>query len=287
MQTLKEILKRANDGHWAVPHFNISNLEMLKAIIEVAREKKSPVLVGLSEGERNFVGLPEIVALIQTIRKETGLPIYLNADHSGSVETARAAVDAGFDSVHIDLSKKPFEENIAGTREIVEYAKQKNPLISIEGEIGFFMTDSSKVYDKAVIIPTESLAKAEDAIRFVKETGVNRLAPVVGGIHGVSKSGADHLDLGRILEIHKNVPEAMLVLHGGSGDAPEDIKQAIANGIANIHISTDIRVAYLTALREAVKSDEYVPYKLMASVVIAMKKVISDAIDLFGSAGRV
>lgn len=286
MLTLKEILKKASDEHWAVPHFNVANLEMLKAVAAVSREKKSPILVGASEGERDFLGARQIALMVKSLREE-GYVIYLNADHSRSVETARAAIDAGFDSVHIDLSKEPLEENIKGTREIVEYARAKNPDISIEGEIGYFMTDSSQVYKDTVTIPVESLAGAGDAERFVRETGVDRLAPVVGGIHGVSLGGADRLDIGRIAQIHSAVPGVVLVLHGGSGDAPDDIRQAIASGIANIHISTDIRIAYLKALREAVARDEYAPYKLMAPVINAMKKVMAESIDLFGSSGKI
>lgn len=285
MESLKNIFKKASDEHWAVPHFNISNLEMLKAIVDAAREKRSPVLVGTSEGEREFMGLRECATLTRLYREEYQIPIYLNADHSYSVATAKAAIDAGYDSVHIDLSKKPLEENIMGTREVVEYAKSKGTDISIEGEIGYFVTDSSKVYHENVEVPQESLARPEDAAHFVKMTGVDRLAPVVGGIHGVAKNEG-RLDITRVAEIKKILPHTILVLHGGSGDPPEEIRAVIQAGIANVHISTDLRIAYVTLLREELKKEEYAPYKLMKPVVEGMKKIVILNMDLFGSTGK-
>lgn len=286
MLGVKEILERARDEKWAVPHFNISNFEMLKALLEAALALRSPLLVGTSEGERDFIGLESAVSLVRSLREKHDLPIYLNADHSYSVETAKAAIDAGYDSVHIDLSKKSFEENVAGTREVVAYARAKNPAISIEGEIGYFVTDSSKVYKEAIDVPAESLAKPIEATDFFMQTGVHRLAPVVGGIHGVAKNEG-HLDIERIGRIHKAIPDAVLVLHGGSGDPPEELKAAIRAGIANIHISTDLRVAYVDALRREIAKDEVAPYKIMGPVIDAVKKIAVQNIRLFESDGKV
>ena len=286
MLGVKEILERARDEKWAVPHFNISNFEMLKALVEAALDLRSPLLIGTSEGERDFIGLKSAVSLVLSLREEYDFPIYLNADHSYSVEKAKAAIDAGYDSVHIDLSKKSFEENVAGTREVVEYAKAKNPAISIEGEIGYFVTDSSKIYKETIDVPIESLARPIEATDFFKQTGVHRLAPVVGGIHGVAKNEG-HLDIERIGHIHKAIPDAVLVLHGGSGDPPEELKAAIKAGIANIHISTDLRVAYVDALRREIAKDEVAPYKIMDPVIDAVKKVAIQNIRLFESDGKV
>ncbi|MEK7643616.1 MAG: class II fructose-bisphosphate aldolase [Patescibacteria group bacterium] len=286
METVRQILDRANREHWAVPHFNISNLEMIKAIAEAAVERRSPALIGTSEGERDFVGLAEGVALVRAVRERYQIPLYINADHSYSVEKAKEAIDAGYDSVHIDLSKKPFEENIAGTREVVEYARTKNSEISIEGEIGYFVTDSSKVYDKEIEVPEESLAKPEEAERFVRETGVHRLAPVVGGIHGVAKNEGK-LDIARIAAIKAKLSDTVLVLHGGSGDPAEDLKAAVAAGIANVHISTDLRVAYHAALQIEAAKDEIAPYRIFAPVIAAVKRVCIANMDLFGSSGKI
>ncbi|MBI2053020.1 MAG: class II fructose-bisphosphate aldolase [Candidatus Ryanbacteria bacterium] len=285
MQSLKSVFEKARREGWAVPHFNISNFELLKAVVEAAHEKASPLLIGTSEGERDYIGLETAVALVRAYRETYAFPLYLNADHSYSVETAKAAVDAGYDSIHIDLSKKPLAENIAGTKEVVLYAKNKNPEISVEGEIGYFVTDSSTVYKKDIDVPIESLARPEEAVEFVEKTGVDRLAPVVGGIHGVARN-AGHLDIERVGEIHGALPEITLVLHGGSGDPPEEIQAAIVRGIANVHISTDLRVAWREALMKEITREEYAPYKIMGPVVEAVKKIAILNIDIFKSAGR-
>ena len=288
MKKLNEILHRAAHEHWAVPHFNVPNLEMLKAIVEACRDKKSPVMIGTSESEREFIGLAIAVALVKSYRDEYQLSIFLNADHTKSVEKAKLAIDAGYDSIHIDLSKKNLEDNIRETKEVVAYARAKNPYISVEGEIGYLVTDSSKVWKSAIEVPPESLAKPEDAKRFVAETGVNRLAPAVGSIHGIALN-EPHLHVDLIKTIKASVSNTALVLHGGSGVPHEQIKEAILAGIANIHISTDLRVAFVDTLREELEKekDEYALYKIMEPEIEAVKKVVALHIDLFGSAGKV
>jgi fructose-bisphosphate aldolase, class II len=287
MLKLKQILKNASDGGWAVPHFNTSDLEILKAITEACAEKRSPVLVGTSEGERKFIGLEQAVALIVSYRKEYDMPFYLNADHSHSVDVAKQAIDAGYDSVHIDLSKKSYEENTAGSREVVEYAKKKNAEISVEGEIGYIVTDSSKIYKSAVEVPDESLASPKQAKEFVELTGVDRLAPAVGTLHGIA-ANEPHIRTQLIEKIHSLLPDTALVLHGGSGAPHGQIKEAVRAGIANVHISTDIRVTFVNTLRKELDEDkdEYSPYKLMKPGVAEVKKLILFYIDLFGSAGK-
>ena len=132
MLTLKKIFTKARLERWAVPHFNISDAAMLKGLVLAAEEEKAPILIGTSEGESEFLGRRQAVAIVLSYRQEFDLPIFLNADHCHGVATAKAAIDAGYDSVHIDLSKFPLEENIAGTKEVVLYAQEKNPDISVE-----------------------------------------------------------------------------------------------------------------------------------------------------------
>ncbi len=285
---LKEILQKASHERWAVPHFNIPNLEMLKAIVEACVEKKSPVMVGTSESEREFVGLEQAVALVKSYRDEFQLPIYLNADHTKGVEKAKEAIDAGYDSIHIDLSKKNLEDNIRESREVVEYARANNSEISVEGEIGYLVTDSSKVYKSSVEVPPESLAKPDEAKRFVVETGVDRLAPAVGSIHGIA-ANEPHLKIDLIRNIKALLSETALVLHGGSGVPHGQIREAIAAGIANVHISTDLRMAFVDTLRKELgeAKDEYALYKIMEPEIEAVKKVVALYVDLFGSAGKV
>lgn len=284
---LKGILSQALAGHWAVPHFNISDIAMLKGLIEAAAETRAPIMIGTSEGESDFLGRRAVVALVKAIREELNLPIFINADHCHSVATAKAAIDAGYDSVHIDLSKLPLEENIAAAKEVVGYALAKSPMVHMEGEVGYLVTDSSQVYKQAITVPKESLAKVEEAVRFVKETSVDRLAPAVGTLHGIA-ANAPNIDLERIQAISKALGNTILVLHGGSGTPDEQIKKAIAAGIANVHFSTDIRLAYTAALRQSLADhpDETTPYKLLTPVVLAVKTKAIEKIKLLGAAGR-
>lgn len=286
---LKDYLNKALKEGWALPHFNISDAVTLRGICEAAKELGSPLVIGTSEGEREFVGLRQAVAMIQAFREEYGLPIFLNADHHKSAGFAEEAIDAGYDSAHIDLSVMNLEENINGTSEVVRYASVKNKNTSIEGEAGYLMTESSRIYKEIIEIPPESLTKLEEAARFVKETGVDRFAPAVGNLHGIS-ANAPQLDFERIKAIRKAIgDEVALVLHGGSGIPNDQIKEAIKCGINNIHINTEIRVAYSGALRKflADHPDETTPYKFFAPVIDAVKQKAAEKINLFGSQNRI
>lgn len=285
---LKEILSNARQEGWAVPHFNIADIAMLRGLVEAAAELKAPILVGTSERESDFLGRRQAVALVSSFREERNLPIFINADHCHSLATAKAAVDAGYDSVHIDLSKLPLDDNIAGSKKIMAYACAKNKAISVEGEVGYLVTDSSQVYEQAISVPRESLAKVEEAVRFVEETGADRLAPAVGTLHGIA-ANAPNIDIKRVQAISKALWNTILVLHGGSGAPDEQIKKAIASGIANVHFSTDIRLAYAAALRQSLAEhpEETTPYNILAPVVFAVKIKAMEKINLLGAAGRV
>lgn len=285
MQTLRETIAAAAQARTAIGHFNISNVEGFWAIIHAARALKLPVIVGVSEGERDFVGVRQAVALVRSAREEFSHPIYLNADHTYSFERVKEAIDAGFDAVIFDGAKLPLEENIAETRRCVEYAKSVNPEIVVEGELGYIGT-SSKVLDalpEGASVTPESFTKPEEAERFVRETGVHLFAPAVGNIHGMLRNMPDpHLDIARVGKIRAaaGVP---LVLHGGSGTPNQDFTAAIKEGVAIVHINTEIRVAYRDALKKAITEhpDEVAPYKIMKMAVEAMEKVITERLKLF------
>lgn len=286
--TLQEFLYKAQKEHWATGHFNAGEFDHMRAIVEACKEMGAPAIIGTSEGERKHMGVREIVAVRDALRFDVAIPIFLNADHHKSVEAAKEAADAGYDSVHIDLSAKILEENIAGTREIVEHARRKNPEISVEGELGY-LKGESKVQNKKISVSAEDYTKPEDAVRFVRETGVDRLAIVVGNIHGISLDEPD-LDIERIRAVRSAVPEHIaLVLHAGSGIPDEQIKAATAAGISNVHINTDMRVAYMKELRKTLAEhlDEVAMYKLDTSALEEMKKVIKGKLVLFGSVNRV
>ena len=280
MKTLRDYFESAQKEGWAVPHFNFSTLEQLNGIVDGASVIKGPVLVGTSESERKFVGIHQAVALIKSFR-EQGIPVFLNADHCHSVDSAKEAVDAGYDSVHIDLSKESFEKNLSGTKEVVEYAKKKK--VDIEGELGYLVTDSSKVYKEEISIPEESYTKVEDAVLFVKETRIDRLAPAIGTIHGIAQNAPQlRLDLAKELADALSVS---LVLHGGSGVSDEDMKGVIAVGFSNIHVSTELRVAYAKELRDTLSEmkEEIAPYRYMNNPRKAVASLVEAKMRLFSA----
>lgn len=288
MKNLREYINDASQNKVAIGHFNISNMEMLHGILAAYKGRDLPVIIGISEGERDWFGISEAVALVRMYR-EQGIPVFLNADHTYSVQRVKEAVDAGFDSVIFDGTEKSFEENVAAAKECAEYIKAHNLKngtdVLLEAELGF-IGKSSKVLDsipEGVQITEEFLTKPEDAKRFVDETGVDMLAPAVGNIHGMLKGGKDPaLNTKRVAEIHE-MAKVPLVLHGGSGGSIDDFKGAIAGGCAIVHISTEIRVAFRSALDESLKAapNEVAPYKYMKNTVEAVRKVVEEKLDIF------
>lgn len=280
--TLNDWLSRARQEGVAIGHFNVSNLEGMAAIVLAAAKLGAPVIIGLSEGEREFFGLRQAVALVRAWREITGLPIFLNADHTKTFEKIKEAVDAGFDSVHFDGSELPYDQNVRETKRAVEYAKSKNPDISVEGELGY-LRGASRVQETVEIQP-QDMTDPQQAAEFVRETGIDRLAPVFGNIHGIVTKQKEKLDLGRLAEIRKKT-EAFLVLHGASGLSDDDIRAAIREGIVKVHINTELRVAYRRALDEALRAmpSETTPYKYLASARQAMQRVVEEKIQLFGA----
>lgn len=279
MKTLRESLAWAEEKRVALGHFNISDSEGFRAVVESATALGVPVIIGVSEGERDFIGVPEIVALVNAERAK-GLPVFLNADHTYSVEKIKEAIDAGFDAVLFDGVTKPYEENVSMTRECVAYAKSKGNGVLVEAELGF-IGQSSKILDKIPEgVTEETQTEPEDAQKFVEETGVDLFAPSVGNIHGIVKGGEPNLNIKRIKTITSTVG-VPLVLHGASGNSDEDIRSAIDAGIRIIHVNTEIRIAYKTGVEEGLESNEVAPYKFMAKGIEEMKKVIISKLRLF------
>jgi len=280
MKTLREYIKEAGDKKIAIGHFNISNLEGLHGVYNAAKKLNVPVIIGVSEGEEKYIGRTEAVALIKALREKDNYPIFLNADHHYSFEAAKASIDAGFDSVIIDLADKSFDENANLTKKCVEYAKSTGRDVIIEAELGY-IGSGSNIKDT---IPEGAgvKTKPEDAKKFVEITGIDMLAPSVGSIHGLIKSGKPHIDY----ELVKSIKEAVgipLVLHGGSGLRDEDFINGINAGISIIHINTEIRLAFTQALEKYLKENpnEIVPYKILQSSIDAVEAVVESRLKLF------
>jgi len=291
MNTLRDALALAQEKQIAIGHFNIADLEMRKAIFESAKDLsqeagyKIPVIIGVSEGERDYIGIPEVVALIKAMRESHDYPIFLNADHTSSVERSKEAIDAGFDAVIIDQAKLPIEENISATKAVVDYAKSVNYSGFIEAELGY-IGSGSKVLEslpEGAAITEDAVTKVEEAVRFVTETGIDLFAPAVGNVHGMLAKGKNpNLFIERIKEIATATAKP-LVLHGGSGISDSDFTSAIEAGVRIIHISTELRRAWREATEKGLANDseQIAPYKVMEPVLSIMESVVKSRLRLF------
>jgi len=287
MISLRDVLKQAEAEKVAVGHFNFSDLVAFNAIVGAAREKKLPVMVGVSEGEREFTGVRQAAALVKAVRDEYNYPIFLNADHTHSIAKAEAAAKAGFDEIIFDGSALPFEENIRQTRKAIEAIKSINPAILVEGEIGWIGA-SSAVIDK-VPEGVGTLTTPEEAKQFVDATKVDVLAPAVGNMHGMLESMVHgnvqkRLNIERIAQI-KAAAKILMTLHGGSGTNDDDFRRAIKAGMTIVHVNTEIRIAWRRGVEAglAAEPNEVAPYKILQPAVEAVKKVVGSRLDLFSS----
>jgi fructose-bisphosphate aldolase, class II len=291
MDSFRSVLTRLEKEGAALGHFNVADLVLLKGVLAAAAEIGVPVVVGASEGEREFFGTRELAAVVKSLREKSGVPVFLNADHTHSLTKAVEAVKAGFDSVVADFSALPFAENVARTKEAVEALKAINPSVIVEGEIGNIGT-GSEIHD-TVGNEFRNLSKPEEARQFVAATGIDVLAPAVGNMHGMLKSMVQgkekkRLNIQRIGEIKKTAG-IFLTLHGGSGTDDADFRNAIAAGINIIHINTELRVAWRRSLGDSLKRqpNEVVPYKILPPVVDSVKQVVGSRLRLFSAQGMV
>jgi len=284
MKTLSETLGWATENKKALGHFNFSDLATFKAVVDGARELSVPVMLGLSDGERGFVGAKEAVALVFAAR-QSGAEVYLNSDHTHTLEGAIEAARAGFDEVIFDASKLPIDENINKTKAAINVLRDISPNLLIEAEIGFIGANS-QIVD---VIPEESrqLTTPADAKYFMDSTGADILAPAVGTMHGMLKSmaqGQSHkrLDIGRIKAI-KEAVNTPLTLHGGSGTLDDDFVASIDAGITIIHVSTELRYAWRKGLENSLSTNpnELAPYKIIMPSYEQVKAVVKNRLALF------
>jgi fructose-bisphosphate aldolase class II len=285
MKGLLRVIKESERRGVAIGHFNIAETSMLKAIFGAAKELGVPVIIGTSEGEAGFMGRRQAAALIRSLREEYKFPIFLNSDHTKNFDEVKKAVAAGYDAILFDGGTLPIEENIRQTKKVVKYVKSKNKNILVEGELGNIGSGSvlRKELPKGAAIKSEDLTKPEEALKFVKATGVDMLAPAVGNLHGMFANAPEPaLDIGRIKAI-KQAVKIPLVLHGGSGNTDADFLAAIDAGVSIVHISTELRVAWRKGLGGGLMEhpDEIAPYKLLAEPVNAVQAVVKQRLQLF------
>lgn len=278
LENMKDMLEKADNGKYAVPHFNINNLEWTRFILEECENLKTPVIIGVSEGAGRYMGGFKTVAdMVKNLISYLNItvPVALHLDHGSSYESCVDAIDSGFTSVMIDASKHNIEENIKITKQVVDYAHAKN--VTVEAEVGAIGGEEDGVANEL------AYAKVEDAVKLVQETGIDFLAPALGSVHGIYK-GEPKLDFERMVKIHELV-KLPLVLHGGSGIPDELIKKAISCGICKININTELQIAWSEGVRKFLNEDNkvYDPRKIIKSGENSMKEMIKEKVTLFGS----
>ncbi len=288
MKTLKEYILSAQENKKAIAHFNVANSDMLMSIFAAAQKvsaeygEKIPLLIGVSEGERDAFGVTQIVDYVSSLRNEHDYPIFLNADHTYSVERTCEAIDAGFDMVIYDDAKGTYKENLANTKKVVAYRDEINPTCLVEAEFGFIGGGSNIKEQIPEGVSQETMTKPEEAKTFIDESGIDILAPSVGNVHGMVKTGNPALNPQRVADILA-ATQTPMVLHGGSGSSDQDFVSVINSGISIIHISTELRVAYRKGIEEALDADEdgLAPYRYMKIAKDALQSIAEMRIKLF------
>jgi len=282
-------MARARSENFALGAFNIDNQETLKAVARAATAKKSPVLVEVSQGEVDALGLDNIRDMVDNYKEEYGIEIYINLDHSPSVVAAYEGIEAGFEFIHIDISQAnkeaSLDEIIASTKKVVDYAKLTGALV--ESEPHYFGGGSnvfSDAFDYEEIKKTFSTP--EGASEFVTATGIDTFAAAIGNLHGkypVPKV----LDL-ELLQRIRSAIDCNISLHGGSGTPGHYFNSAVQIGVSKININTDLRVVFRKTLERVLEENpnEYAVVKLMDNVIAEVQKVVESKIDMFNSSGK-
>ena len=281
--SMKEMLIKANKEKYAVAQFNINNLEWTIAILDTVEELKAPVILGVSGGAAKYMGgFKTVVGMVKGLIASKGytVPIALHLDHGASFEICKEAIDAGFTSVMIDGSHLPFEENVAVTKKVVDYARLQPNYISVEAELGSIGGEEDDV------IADTMYADPDECLELVKRTKIDTLAPALGSVHGVYK-GEPKLGFDEMEVINKLIG-LPLVLHGGSGIPDFQIQKAIARGTSKINVNTECQQEFNRVLREVIiaKPNEYDPRKLLGPAKQGIVDVVKAKCKVFGCIGK-
>ncbi len=280
-----DMLKKAVEGHYAVGQFNINNLEWTKAILQTAQENNSPVILGVSEGAGKYMtGFSTVTAMVKAMIENLGItvPVAIHLDH-GTYEGCYKCIKAGFSSIMFDGSHFPIEENIEKTTELVHVAH--NLGLSIEAEVGSIGGEEDGVIGAGEIADPNECKKIADL-------GVDFLAAGIGNIHGKYPENWAGLDFNALAEIKKLIGDLPLVLHGGTGIPADMIKKAISLGVAKINVNTECQLYFQEATRKYIEEGKdlqgkgFDPRKLLAPGVEAIKTIVKEKMELFGSIGK-
>jgi fructose-bisphosphate aldolase class II len=282
-----EVINEYKKAGHAIAHFNISNLDQARAIVQVAEELNQPVIIGASEGEREYMGVEMVRTIVSELNQEYSVAIFLNADHTYTLEKVVEVIEAGYDSVIVDGAKLPYEENVALVKSCVDYVRsyeaKTGKRVLVEAELGYIGQSSSLNAALPEGVSEANLTTPEQAKDFILRTGIDMFAPAIGNVHGMlidAEEPALHID--RLKEITA-VVDVPLVLHGASGNTDEDLKGAIDNGVAIIHINTEIRKAFRDGEMHFLTEhpNEVAPYKFGHEGQEEMKKVVRAKMELY------
>lgn len=285
----RHLMQRSRSQHFAVGAFNIDNQETLIAIARAAQKLKAPVLVEVSDGEVEALGMDNVRDMVDNYKSEYGIEMYLNLDHAPTVESAKRAIDAGYEFIHIDISQANHdasdEEIIAKTREVVDYASFTGALVESEPH---YFGGSSNLHTEAIDYETirKTFSTPEGARAFVEATGIDTFAAAIGNLHGKYPVPKE-LDL-ELLQQIRDAIGCGISLHGGSGTPLHYFEEAAKIGVSKININSDMRYAYRKTLEQqlAENPNEYAVLKLMGPVFDAVQGVVEEKISAFGSAGK-
>lgn len=285
----REAFARARRGHYALGAFNLDNQETLKAVVFAAKKKNAPVLVEVSKGEADALGLDNVRDMVDNYKADYGVEMYINLDHSPTVEDAIAGITAGFECIHIDISQADHnatdKDIVAKTKEVVRAAKLTGAMV--EAEPHYFGGSSNLHTEK---IDYEEIkryfTKPEEAATFVQRTGIDTYAAAIGNLHGhYPAPKVLHLDL---LKKIRAAIDCNISLHGGSGTPGHYFVEAVKIGVTKVNINSDMRIAYRETLEKVLADNktEYAVVKLMDKVIDAVQDVVEAKIDMFNSAGK-
>ena len=285
----RHLMQRTRSQGFAVGAFNIDNQETLIAVARAAQKLDSPVLVEVSDGEVRAMGLENVRDMVDNYKDEYGIEMFLNLDHSPSVEAAKKAIDVGYEFIHIDISQANHdatdEEIISKTKEVVDYASFTGALVESEPH---YFGGSSNVHDEAINYDEirKTFSTPEGARAFVEATGIDTFAAAIGNLHGKYPVPKE-LDLDLLRRVREAIG-CQISLHGGSGTPAHYFEEAARIGVSKININSDMRYAFRKSLEKvlAENPDEYAIVKLMPEVYGAVQAVVEEKIQSFGSAGK-
>lgn len=288
-QDARETFARARAEHFALGAFNLDDQETLVAVVKAAAAKKAPVLVEVSKGEVDAIGLDNVRDMVDNYRAEHGVEMYVNLDHSPTVSDAIDGIEAGFECIHIDISQANHEatndEIISGTKEVVKAAKLTGALVEAEPH---YFAGSSNVHTENIDYNEvkKTFSTPENAKAFVLATGIDTFAAAIGNLHGLYPVPKT-LDLELLKQVRQAI-DCNISLHGGSGTPPHYFIEAVKIGVTKININSDMRMAYRTTLEKVLAENktEYAVVKLMGTVIEAVQAVVESKIDMFGSSGK-